>query len=276
MLNKYYKEKDYAEKMLSLKTVDGGVKNDLRILAKYYKSENKKPKEREELLYAYCKDKGNDWFKDVLHYKMIDSAVNYSRKKESILVQIDSIPITRKEIEFIEHQGLNEIEKKVIFSLLVVDKLKKEKMNTRGELTEKNKDLHYFGGSGQFSYKSILDSLHMNFTRTFRTKGIHIMIKKFNELGLTRTARTSSVELLFISKIDKDDEIAFIVEDFDRMGLHYDLYYRDKKVKKCKECGILIRANSNKKKYCEECFREVEKERQRQKWHKNKYKYRAT
>lgn len=42
----------------------------------------------------------------------------------------------------------------------------------------------------------------------------------------------------------------------------------------CIKCGDLIQQTSNRKKYCDECWKESERQRQLIKWHKNKHKYR--
>ncbi|PRR94597.1 hypothetical protein [Bacillus atrophaeus] len=44
---------------------------------------------------------------------------------------------------------------------------------------------------------------------------------------------------------------------------------------KCSSCFKIIKASSNRKKYCTSCFNKREKERQREKWHQNKNKYRS-
>jgi len=255
MLNKYYRELDYVNDILSKKSTDNGVRNDLKILAKYYKHQGKTPKEREQLLYEYCETKGKSWFNKVLHYKLVDNAVNHSRKKENTIVHIESVGITLNEINYILNLELDDLEKKILFAFIVIDKLKKEKMKIRGLETDKNKGNHYFGGSGEFSYKALLDSLQTKLTRSFKEKGIHTTIKKFNELGLTRTARKTSVELLFVEAIEQDENVVIEVKDFDRIGLYYDLYVGDEKVKLCESCETPIKVTGNKVRYCKECAR---------------------
>lgn len=270
MLNRYYKERDFVKEILNKKRAEKGIKSELRVLAKYYKELGDKPLVREEKLYEYCNTKGKSWFKEVLHYKLIDGAINHSRKKENVIVQINQVDITLNEINFIHKLELEELEKKILFGFLVIDKLKKEKMRVRRLETDKNKNNHYFGGSGEFSYKTLLDSLHVTLPRSFRQKGIHTTIKKFNDTGLTRTAQKASVELLFIDNIEECNEIAIEINDFDRIGLYYDQYFNPEKIKKCELCGILIRAY-NTRKYCETCRKEKELEKHKKYNQKRKF-----
>lgn len=270
MLNKFYKELDYVNEILSKKATDNGVRNDLKILAKYYKYQGKPPREREQLLYEYCETKGKSWFNKVLHYKMVDCAINYSRKRENIIAHINSVKITLNEINYILGLELDELEKKILFAFIAIDKLKKEKLKIRGLETDKNKGNHYFGGSGEFSYKAMLDSLQMKLTRSFKEKGIHTTIKKFNEMGLTRTAKKSTVELLFVNDIEPDETIAIEVKDFDSIGLYYDLYLGDKKVKLCDKCGVPVKIVNNKVKYCKPCARKIS-QKQKNTWKKDNW-----
>ncbi|MEX0594982.1 MAG: hypothetical protein WD512_00670 [Candidatus Paceibacterota bacterium] len=265
MLNKSYKEVEYVESLLNKKATDRSIGNDLKILAKYYKSQRKPPKEPEELLYKYCNTKGKSWFKEVIHFKLVDAAVNHSRKKENIIVNVDSVSVTKNEINYINSMDLDKLEKKILFAFIVTDKLKKEKMRLKGLQTDKNKENHYFGGA-EFTYRTMLDSLQEKITRTFKEKGIHTTIKKFNEMGLTRTARKSSVELLFIDDIEEDSEVAVEVLDFDKIGLYYDYYIGDEKIKKCEKCEVLIKVSGNRTKYCKDCW----EKKQRELWRESK------
>jgi len=180
---------------------------------------------------------------------MIDNAVNYSLKEDSILIQIESIPITKNEMNFIESLEYEELDKKIIFSLLVINKLNNERLKLRGINTKNN----YFGGSGEYSYKSLMDTLNEKLTRTYREKGIHKTIKQFNDNGLTRTTNKLSLELLFLNKINEDNETVLKVKDFDNIGLAYEYYYGSKKIKRCTECDKLIKISNNNHHLCSEC-----------------------
>lgn len=267
-INKYYKEKEYAKWLLNQRKLDNNAYSDLRILGKYYKSQNKSYEEIEKLLYNFCEKKYKGWFNKVTHYKLVDSVINYIKKPENKLVQIEKVNITNSEIDYLESLKYDHFEKKILFSLLVFDKLKHEKAKFRG--TE-NEELHYFGGSGEYSYKTLLDSLQEKITRTYREKGIHKTIKKFNDDGLTRTTQKTALELLFIKQIKKDKSVAIEINDFETIGLYYELYYGNKKVKWCEECGVkLIRINSNKSKYCNNCSKYIKNNKNKQYYHLGK------
>lgn len=252
-MNKYFKEKEYIEGLLKKSKLDGGIRSDLKILAKYYKHLGKDNENVEKSLYEFCEKKCNGWFNKVRHYKMIDNAVTYAFKEDSVLIQIESIEIMEKELEFIESLKYEELEKKIIFSLLVINKLNNTRAKMRG-FDSKNK---YFGGSGEYSYKSLMDTLNEKITRTYREKGIHKTIKLFNDDGLTRTTNRLSLELLFLDMIEDDDKTILKVMDFDNIGLAFEFYYGSKKVKACTECGKLIRITNGNKKYCDLCSTKV-------------------
>ncbi|MEK4030770.1 hypothetical protein MKZ02_19830 [Pseudobacillus sp. FSL P4-0506] len=46
------------------------------------------------------------------------------------------------------------------------------------------------------------------------------------------------------------------------------------KTQQCLDCGERIQKESRNKKFCNDCSVKREKQRQREKWHKNKHKYR--
>lgn len=255
-MNKYFKEKEYIEELLKKSKLDSGIRSDLKILAKYYKHIGQDKVEVEKSLYEFCEKKCKGWFNKVRHYKMIDNAVTYAFKDDSVLIQIESIEVTNKEMKFIESLKYEELDKKIVFSLLIINKLNNARTKMRGNDFISN----YFGGSGEYSFKSLMDTLNEKLTRTYREKGIHKTIKQFNDDGLTRTTNRLSLELLFLKEIKGDDDIILEVNDFDNIGLAYEYYYGNKKVKKCIECGKLIKSTNLKIKYCAICQKEKQKE----------------
>jgi|GEM_PF-2805082 len=252
-MNKYFKEKEYIEELLKKSKLDSGIRSDLKILAKYYKHIGQDKINVEKSLYEFCEKKCKGWFNKVRHYKMIDNAVAYAFKDDSVLIQIESIEVTKNEMKFIESLEYEELDKKIIFSLIVINKLNNTRTKMRGNDFKSN----YFGGSGEYSYKSLMDTLNEKLTRTYREKGIHKTIKQFNDDGLTRTTNRLSLELLFLKEIGDDDVVVLEVIDFDNIGLSYEFYYGSKKVKDCSECGKLIRVTNGNKKYCNACSTKV-------------------
>lgn len=248
-LNKYYKEKDYAEEMLRKRDFDVRSAGDLKILAKYLKyiGEGK----IEDKLMDFCKKKGKKWFKEAVNYKLIDNSMLFIQKKENKLVQIENIPITKGEMEYIESLPYGKLEKKILFTFIVINKLKHLKNELRG--FEVNYNQNYFGGSGSFSYKTLMETLQEKLTRTFKEKGIHKTIKMFNDNGLTRTTQNTALELLFINNIEESDMIVLEVRDFDTIGLYYDYYIGDIKIKKCEDCDLLIKITTGNKTRCKKC-----------------------
>lgn len=262
-LNRYYKEKDYVEALLKKRSFDVGAKGDLKVLAKYYKDQGKTYKEIEALLYEFANTKGKKWFKKAVHFKLIDSAVNITRRKDNVIVQIESIGIHKKELEYIDSLPYSYVEKKILFAMLVINKLKQERTKLKG--LEVDYDVNYFGG-GSFSYKTMLDSLQEKLTRTFCEKEIHKIIKKFNDDNIIRTTKTTSLELMFIKNIKYNGENTAMlsVSNFDNIGLYYDFIYIPEKVKMCVECNLeLVKITNGNKKYCPTCQKEIKKRQDR-------------
>lgn len=255
-LNKYYKEKDYAEEMLRKRDFDVRSAGDLKILAKYLKYIGEE--KIEDKLMDFCKKKGKKWFKEAVNYKLIDNSMLFIQKKENKLVQIENIPITKGEMEYIESLPYGKLEKKILFTFIVINKLKHLKNKLRG--FEVNYNQNYFGGSGSFSYKTLMKTLQEKLSRNFKEKGIHKTIKMFNDDGLTRTTQNTALELLFINSIEESDEIVIEVKDFDTIGLYYDYWIGESNIAKCEDCNYLIKKTSGNKRRCEKCAKKVFKE----------------
>ena len=262
-LNRYYKESEYVEDLLRKRKWDTSVKGNLKVVARYLKSKSPTltETELENELILICEKKCEDWFNKVKDYKMIDSAVKVAFA-DSTMIDIGNIPITRAEIDYIKSLPFENLNKKIVFCLLVINKLNNARMKIKG-IDKKN---NYFGGSGEYSYKTLLDTMSEKLTRTYREKGIHEAVKLFNDNGLTRTTNRLSLELLFLEQIEECDEIVLNVDDFDDIGLFWDYINNSDKIKICELCNSkIIKINSNKTRYCNRCFAEHRKKYIREK-----------
>ena len=260
-LNRYYKESEYVEDLLRKRKWDTSVKGNLKVVARYLKSESPSltETELENELIKICEKKCKAWFNKVKDYKMIDSAVKVAFT-DSTMIDIDSIPITKAEIEYINALPFENLDKKIIFCLLTINKLNNERMKIKG-IDKKN---NYFGGSGEYSYKTLLDTLSEKLTRTYRQKGIHEAVKLFNDNGLTRTTNRLSLELLFLEQIEDCAEIVLNVSDFDEIGLFWDYVIGETIVSNCINCLSLIKLTNFKNKFCKKCAEETRLKRQRE------------
>lgn len=271
-MNKYFKQVEYIEEMKKKVKWDAGVKRDFRTLAKYlyYKSEYKfTPTELYKEIVKICNKKGKAWFNETLDFQLIDKCVSEARKSGNNIIQIEKINITESEWNLINDIDLDltQKERKILFGLLIHAKLKNERYKIQDK---ENNDKLYFGGNGKHSYKQLLDSLNDKYTRTFLDKDVHLMIKKFNELGLVKTYYNSSVELLFMNQaVESDDKV--IIYNFDNAGLYWEYEFNNPKVKKCELCNTPYKKTNGNKLKCESCSSKIRQE-YKNKWKKDNWK----
>ncbi|MCY8466890.1 hypothetical protein [Bacillus atrophaeus] len=260
-----FKEKDYAELLLKKGFISKNFGTEMKILAKYFKSLGKKPKEREKLLYKFCEKHIVD-FSRVLYFKKINSALNYTRKKENVLINIDQIEITKNELEVIDSLDVDHVQKKLCFTLFTLNKL----YSTIHEIKYGDKNIEHFYGGNNKKYKELIDASHTSLT----ANKLHLIIGELASKGIVEIRNKGFIKLSFIYEIYPDNEVAVIINSFDDIGLYYDLYTGQPKVKRCSECKTPIKATSNRTKLCSACL-VINREKQNRKkalkyYHKKK------
>lgn len=273
-MNKFqYKEKDYAEEILNNGFTSKYIASELKILSKYYKSEGKNEEEIKELLTLFCKTnlKG---YREAVHFKMINSAVKFGFNERNKLIQIDNVDVTNKELEAIENMDIPHEYKRVVFSILVLNKLNRKFFEIRdGE--NKNTEF-YFGGHKNYRELVSVSKIVFDKKKRSKVKNIHDLIHVLDEKEIVKITGNGNIKLLFMYDIEEDNNIVFSVDDYEVIGYFYDFHYGENRVKKCenKSCDVLIKANSNRHSYCKKCWDEIRSEQNRLKslkyYHKNK------
>ena len=260
-LNKYFKQKDYAEELLKTRKWKSSIKRDFRLLARYFRHiENMDADVIENKLIKLCESKGKDWFNSVTDSPYIDKAISNALKDNTEIVQIESIPIMKAELDYINDLDIESKHKKILYGILALAKLKSKSI----QIQNKNDIGMYFGGAGKESYKSLMEVLNDKYTRTFLDKELHKIIKSFNELGLTRTTYSASLEVLFVNDIEHDGEVVFWIKDFDNIGLYWEYELGNPNIKICEECNVNhYRKTNNSSLYCKDCAKEKQREYQR-------------
>lgn len=243
-----YKERTYAKEILSKGFTSKHIKYELQLLVKYYKELGHKPKERKELIYNFC-EKYLEGFDRVIHFKLINSILNHGSNRKNILVEIDSIDITVDEFAYIDNLDIDHEHKKVVFTLLVLDKLNKKYHEIRNELQNNE---HYFGGSQK--YKELISSSKVSLKKN---NLIHNTIGKLGEKGIVQITGNSSIKLSFVYEIPESVDVSISIKTFDSIGYYYDLHTGENKIKKCENCEIPIKVTNNKSKYCNDCAKEI-------------------
>lgn len=265
MIKLKYNEIDYAKTIEEKGFLTNYHTYELTILIKYWKSQGIKPKQRKEKAYEFC-EKYIENFNDVKYFKRINYALRKGSRRDNPLIIINNIPITDKEIEYINSSNIGYDYKKILFSLLVNMKIKKEICKLK---YSNYSGYNYIGGS-QKVFNDIL-----NTAKIPNMYKINDIINILSQLDYIDVRTRGKINLLFIENIEDSDNIVLSINTYDNIGYYFDLYNGDKKIIKCIDCGKLIKQSKNKrKKYCSECWKEKQKEWQREAWHKNKEKYR--
>lgn len=262
-MNKYqYKEKKYAEEILSNGFISKYVPSELKILAKYYRSQGNDEVQIKDLLKQFC-DAKLKGYNEAVHFKIINSAVKFAMNDKNKLVQIDEIEITNKELEAINEMDICHDYKRVVFTLLVLNKLNKKFLEIRdGELKS---DEHYFGGHSNYRELVSVAKITFNKTKKSNVKNIHDLIHILDEKEIVEITNNGNIKLLFMYGIEENGDAVFTVDDYMVIGLYYDLHYGANRVKKCetKDCNTLIKSTGKNQKYCENCGDAIEKEKTR-------------
>ena len=152
-----YDEIKYAELILANGFQTQYYKYELKVITKYWKSIGIKPKKRKEMLYEFCQNNINGFEREI-HYKMINSVLAYANKKTSVPIVINSIPIYKHEFEILSNLPAQNYQKKLMFSLLVEKKLKKEISNLMNGTQDEENDISMFINISNKLGKTLLDS----------------------------------------------------------------------------------------------------------------------
>ena len=255
MIQYRYNEKKYAEEILRNGFMTQYHRYELKILVKYFKEVlGEKASERKKSIYKFCENNIVN-FNRVKYFKMINSALTYGSKRINKLILISSISITDKEIKYINGLELNDIHKKILFTLLVKIKLNKE---ISKQISGESSKYNFFGGKKD-SYKEVFEMSKLSVEHD-----INSLINDLSNMGHVEVRTRGKINLLFIDNIEvsKDDKIAFKVTNFDNVGYYFEWYNGNDKFIKCENngCEEIIKKINGKTKYCTNCAKEVEKE----------------
>lgn len=230
MVNEY-NEISYAKKMLDSGFLTNKRMYELNILAKYFFYLGYKPKEVQERVVDFCNNYF-DSFSEAKYFDKIQSILNNARKMP--IIEVGTIQITEKEVEFIssikEPFKFND----VLFCLLVIKKIR-EKL-------------------GQQPY---LNCKYTKFTKSCglsSPKVLYPLLRRLEQLGFIRVCRNSNLEILF--NVDASNSPTVIeVNDFDNIYAYYHNYLGKGRYVECSSCGKMVRVKGNRRKYCNECAR---------------------
>ena len=160
-MNRYkYKDLVYAQKIYSDGFLTKYRETELKLVALYMRDvlEITKKQERKEALHKFCEKHLKDYHR-MKYYKLINKALDYSCSKKNYLINIDSVPVMKSEIDYLNSQDLSIDEKKVLFTLLITYKLRKLYFEIK-KPNEPYDNMYFKGGTTQYSDLKKVSNIH--------------------------------------------------------------------------------------------------------------------
>lgn len=213
-------EKEYAERLIASGNIDiNNPSYDVNIIVRYLYhikrySSNEIVNYVDEFMYKYYIDY-NDfaWYPSILKY--------ISRAQHRPLVQIDSIPITAKEMSIISCIGDKKIER-LLFVFLVIAKYKNIAYNMDGWVSEAQNDI--------FKEARVSCSDEQR----------DYIIYDLHNVGLITPSISNRKLNWKVEFIDHDNPPIYLIDDLRELGLRYLALTGDNRIHKCIDCNKLF------------------------------------
>ena len=244
MKNYKYNELGYAELIYSAGFQTKHIPTELRLVVLYLRDVLKyKPKQRKSEIESFCEKYIPD-FNIAKHFRLIDKSLARGLDKKQKLVVVSEIPIRKAEFKYINSLPLPYNFRKVLFALLVQNKLNKAVYKIKnGEVLN---NIYFKGGRKEYGEVKKMAKL---------PQGVKInedVIYHLNEAGLVLAKHQGLIELAFINNIPTGSKVMFSVKKYEDAGWYFDYYNNIKGVKLCKICGSPFKSRSNCQEYCKE------------------------
>lgn len=271
-MNYKYNEADYAE--LIYKNgfqSQNHMPAELRLTAIYMRRTlGYKPKKLKEEFEKWCSEHITDYNK-ASYYKIVNKAINQAVKKGSSLIKLDSIPVYKNEIEYIQHCSIfdehhSEYEnsslcKKLMFTFMVQLKINHAVSNMRNTDGQTADSIFFQGGQKKYAAMKKMAGLPE------KIKINEDLIHYLYTSGLVTPLHSGLIRIDFMEDIyslnNSKNTPEIIIEDFDRTGWYFDYYNKEKNIKLCEYCKRPYKKKSNHQKYCSECAAIVNVKKQR-------------
>ena len=235
-------EMEYAKKILTGAVKEKNLFKALVILTKYYCFElgmNDKEIEKNLRLYIKAMD-GN------VDDEAIENIIKSNTSSKTNVNKLDHIIITIQEWQTIQEMGRTERERKLLFTLLCMYKVKI--------------GLGYSdNGLVKIEYTQLNSLAHVVFKSTERIDVFRYLIEcGMIEMGMGQLASRVKLHYVF-----PDSKQLIKITDFEAFNVYYDYLKKGGKLIRCKECGKLVLSKSKTcpSKYCKDCANKIEQER---------------
>ena len=233
-------EMEYAKKILTGAVKEKNLFKALVILTKYYYFElGMNDKEIEKNLKLYIKAMGGN-----VDDEAIENIIKSNTSSKTNINKLDNIIITIQEWQTIQEMGRTERERKLLFTLLCMYKVKI--------------GLGYSdNGLVKIEYTKLNSLAHIVFKSTERIDVFRYLIEcGMIEMGMGQLASRVKLHYVF-----PDSKQLIKITDFEAFNVYYDYLKKGGRLINCKECGKLILAKGNKTQYCKDCANKREQER---------------
>lgn len=222
----------YCEKHLNNNTIDNNHVRTAVIMVKYFflVKEYSQPQIKQELL-SYL-----ERVNVKLDNDLIDKLIKSNTSDKTTLNTLESISITETEWDTIQELGRNERERKLLFTLLCMYKIKV------GCGYEANNTV-------KVNYTTLNSDAHITLTKKQRVETFSYLIQAGAiSIGFGQMAK--KIELFYVNN---ESPIKMEITEFDCLHVYYEYLKKGGRLIFCQECGDLVVAKSNNSKYCNDC-----------------------
>ncbi len=248
-MNKYkYKDLVYAEKVYNEGFLTKYRDTEMKLVALYMRDvlHITKKRDRKEALHEFCEKHLSDYHK-MKYYKAINRALDYSSNKKNFLITIESIPVIRDEIDYLNSQELTNDEKKLLFTLLVTYKLRKTYFEIKNP-DEVYENVYFKGGISQYNDLKKISNLNTKFDIN------KDVVSELATKGYVKIYSRGCIRLDFLEQIEYvTGEIAFEITDYNNIGYWFEWYNGNNRISKCNRCGNVFYRKVNNQIYCVDC-----------------------
>ena len=216
---------------------------DMKMLCVYYRDVlGYKPKQRKDALEAFCEEHING-YNEVLYFRIIDSALNFAKKKNSRLVEINKIDIYKSEVDYINNLPVEPNFKRILFALLVSIKLHRTMLAT----------IYTAYREGYFTSKRIKDSEIFNIAHVTTNLTKRYYFHMLEMMGYITTYKSGVMNVKIFDNMPIDtSEVAIEIKRFLYAGYYFDAYNNEPLIIYCPKCGVPFRKTNGRHIYCKE------------------------
>ncbi len=230
-----------------------------------------KPKKLKEEFEKWCMLHISDYNR-ASYYKIVNKAVNQAVKKGSSLIKLDSISVYKNEIEFIQRCSIFDEQhmeyehadlcQKLMFAFMV--QLKINHAVSKMKNADESADGSMFFQGNQRKYNAMKKMAALPDKIKINEDLIYYLYLS----GLVTPLHNGLICIDFMKDIyslDNSENLPeIIIKDFERTGLYFDYYNKEKNIKLCEYCKRPYKKKSNNQKYCSECAAIVNVKKQKQ------------